>query len=360
MTGMYGPAAGRARGRSRFLVRGRDECIRRSCPAWHRWQAPAARDVISPGGALATTTMAGRSSRPFRVQTGVQACMTLPGGWAALSCSAIAWCRLGSNWAPVGSSRLMPLRSRTLTKLRSMPSRPSRRRATISGSPSPAAAGCRGRGAGSRLPRPRPGRISARRTAASRSPRDGRGRARWRSRPRTASSGPSSPPVRLQFGDARGGGLHHLLRRLRLVRQGRRLVVVVGRWVGFHGSVSLLMARSVRCHRVISKRSGAGEGARGQYSGKWFVAALVFSIAQPVCGRTMLRCGRIPDNATVTPRRPAARRNAVSLLAEGVPGGSPVPAGSPVPGSPVQGRSRRRGPPMSRHHPSSRPITRAV
>ena len=41
--------------------------------------APLVPDVISPGGALAITTIAGRSSRPFSVQTGVQACITLPG-----------------------------------------------------------------------------------------------------------------------------------------------------------------------------------------------------------------------------------------------------------------------------------------
>ncbi len=66
-----------------------------------------------PAGTLfATTTIAGRSSRPFSVQAGVQAWITVPGGCSALSCSAIAWCRFGSNTAPVGSSRLMPLRSR--------------------------------------------------------------------------------------------------------------------------------------------------------------------------------------------------------------------------------------------------------
>ena len=90
-------------------------------------EAPWDADPISAGGALATTTMAGQSSLPFSVQTGVQACMTLPGGWAALSCSAIAWCMFGSNGAPVGSSRLMPFRSRMFRKFRSIPSRPANR-----------------------------------------------------------------------------------------------------------------------------------------------------------------------------------------------------------------------------------------
>ena len=83
----------------------------------------------------------------------------------------------GAGWdrtaVPVGSSRLMPLRSRMARKLRSIavqalaqPWRrsPARRRR--------APAGCRGRGAGCRPPPPRPGRISARHTGASRSPRD--------------------------------------------------------------------------------------------------------------------------------------------------------------------------------------------
>ena len=92
------------------------------------------RRSAPPAGALATTTIAGRSSRPFSVQAGVQACITVPGGCASLSCSAMAWCRLGSNGLPVGSSRLMPLRSSTARKLRSTPSRPSRSLPTISGS----------------------------------------------------------------------------------------------------------------------------------------------------------------------------------------------------------------------------------
>ncbi len=62
-----------------------------------------------------------------------QACMTVPGAWVSLSCSAIAWCRLGSNGLPDGSSCLIPLRSSVCRKLRSIPSRPSRTLATISG-----------------------------------------------------------------------------------------------------------------------------------------------------------------------------------------------------------------------------------
>src|SRR5271167_5051285 len=50
--------------------------------------------------AFATTTMAGFSRRPFKVQQGVHACMTVPGGCTSLSCSAIAWCRFGSNGRP--------------------------------------------------------------------------------------------------------------------------------------------------------------------------------------------------------------------------------------------------------------------
>ncbi len=145
--------------------------------------------------------MAGRSSRPFRVQPWVQACITVPGGCAALSCSAIAWCRLGSNCWPVGSSRLMPLRSSSGEEA-----------ALDAGEPVAQAAddlrlavgggrdGCRGRAAGSPPPRPRRWRISAPRIAAFRRPRGGCGRARWRSPPRRASSGPSSrrarPPAR--------------------------------------------------------------------------------------------------------------------------------------------------------------------
>ena len=86
VTLMYGGRAGRARGRMAV-----------SCATPTRLHqavvssfAAAEPEVISPGGAFATTTMAGRSSLPFNVQTGVHACITLPGAWAALSCSAIA------------------------------------------------------------------------------------------------------------------------------------------------------------------------------------------------------------------------------------------------------------------------------
>ena len=60
-------------------------------------------------GLPATTTMAGRSSRPFSVQAGVQAWITVPGSTpGGAGCSAMAWCSAGSKGWPAASTRCTP------------------------------------------------------------------------------------------------------------------------------------------------------------------------------------------------------------------------------------------------------------
>ena len=161
--------------------------------------------------------MAGRSSRPFSVQAGGPGLHDGAGRDApSLSCSAIAWCRLGSNGVPIGSSCLMPLRSRMPRKLRSMPSRPSR---TLANDLRLAVGGRRQAVEAAVQVLGRLHHVGANFCTAY-----------WRRLVHLAlGAGADVGGLRLgahpavlhlrqfglQFGDAGGGGLHHLLRRLR-------------------------------------------------------------------------------------------------------------------------------------------------
>ena len=114
----------------------------RPCQAAFRRRCRRAR----PAGGLGDHHH-GRAQQPAVQGPGrVQACITVPGGCSALSCSAIAWCRLGSNGCAgrvlaLDAVALQQCRRSCARRLRSprAPWRrsPARRRA--------AAAGCRGR-----------------------------------------------------------------------------------------------------------------------------------------------------------------------------------------------------------------------
>ena len=195
MTRMYGGEAGRARGGGGILVRGRHDCIRRWCSA--------CAGLADLGGRRLGDHHHRRAQQPAVQRPGrgpgVHHAARRDG--PSLSCSAIAWCRLGSNG---GAGRILALDAVALQGGQEVALDAFQALAQTGDDRGLAhrwaAAGSRSRGAGCRPPPPRPGRISARRIGGSRSPRDATGHGRWPFRPRPASSGPSSPaappPVR--------------------------------------------------------------------------------------------------------------------------------------------------------------------